>query len=220
MSFAVVEKFISVNGEGSRAGELAVFIRFRKCNLNCAYCDTKWANSEEASAAIMSAEEIAEYVRETGVKNVTLTGGEPLLQEELYSLIEALMKQGNSVEIETNGSISIEKLCGKLRRPIFTLDYKLPCSGMEAEMVMENYDLIEKNDVVKFVCGGIGDLKKAAEIIEKYDLINKCHVYLSPVFGMIEAADMVDFMVKNKMNGVRLQLQIHKFIWDPEKRGV
>lgn len=220
MSFSVVEKFVSINGEGSRAGELAVFIRFRKCNLNCSYCDTKWANSDEVSAEIMSVGQLAEYVRETGVKNVTLTGGEPLLQDELYSLIEALMKQRNSVEIETNGSISIEKFCGKIYRPLFTLDYKLPCSGMESAMIMKNYDLLEKNDTVKFVCGGIRDLEKAAGIIGKYDLVNKCHVYLSPVFGMIEAADMVDFMEKNKMNGVRLQLQLHKFIWDPEKRGV
>ena len=85
---------------------------------------------------------------------------------------------------------------------------------------MENYDLLEEDDTVKFVCGGQEDLEKAAEIIEKYDILNKCHVYLSPVFGMIDAADMVDFMAKNKMNGVRLQLQLHKFIWDPEKRGV
>ena len=109
MSFPVVEKFVSINGEGTRAGELAVFIRFRKCNLNCSYCDTKWANSEGASAEIMSAEQIAEYVRKTGVKNVTLTGGEPLLQNDLYSLTETLIEQGNSVEIETNGSISIDK---------------------------------------------------------------------------------------------------------------
>lgn len=220
MSFPVVEKFVSINGEGSRAGELAVFIRFRKCNLNCSYCDTKWANSDTVSAEIMSAEQIAEYVRETSVKNVTLTGGEPLLQNDLYSLIDVLTEQGNSVEIETNGSISIDKFCGKPCRPIFTLDYKLSCSGMESKMVMENYDLLEKDDTVKFVCGGQEDLEKAAEIIEKYDILNKCHVYLSPVFGMIDAADMVDFMVKNKMNGVRLQLQLHKFIWDPEKRGV
>ena len=85
--FAVVEKFVSINGEGIRAGELAVFIRFRKCNLNCSYCDTKWANTESAEAEMMSAEDIARYIAETGVKNVTLTGGEPLLQENIYDLI-------------------------------------------------------------------------------------------------------------------------------------
>lgn len=220
MKYPIAEKFVSINGEGKKTGELAVFIRFRKCNLNCSYCDTRWANSDECSAEELSAEQIAGYVYGTGVKNVTLTGGEPLLQDELYRLIELLAEQGNSVEIETNGSISIAELSRKKYRPSFTLDYKLPTSGMEQAMRLENYDHICEKDTIKFVAGSLSDLERAVEIIEKYELIKKCSIYFSPVFGRIEPSEMVDFMVKNKLNSVRLQLQLHKFIWDPEKRGV
>lgn len=218
--FAVVEKFVSINGEGSRAGELAVFVRFRKCNLNCSYCDTKWANSDNSEAKFMTVESIAEYVRSTGVKNVTLTGGEPLLQENIYDLIGLLMKQGNSVEIETNGSISIAELSKQEYRPIFTLDYKLPDSNMESAMLTDNYSYLEKNDVVKFVAGSKSDLEKAVRIINEFNLTEKCHVYISPVFDKINPSDIVDFMAENRLNDVRLQLQLHKFIWNPDKRGV
>lgn len=218
--FAVVEKFVSINGEGIRAGELAVFIRFRKCNLNCSYCDTKWANTESAETEMMSAEDIAQYIAETGVKNVTLTGGEPLLQKNIYDLIKILAEQGNSVEIETNGSISIAELSKKPCRPIFTLDYKLPGSNMEKSMLVDNYNYINKNDAVKFVAGSKSDLEKALQIINEYDLTKKCHVYISPVFDRINPVEIVDFMAENKLNDVRLQLQLHKFIWNPDERGV
>lgn len=218
--FPVVEKFVSINGEGSRAGELAVFIRFRKCNLSCSYCDTKWANSDDVNADIMTAENIAEYVHNTGVKNVTLTGGEPLLQSNIYDLIKILIMQGNSVEIETNGSISIAELSKQEYRPIFTLDYKLPDSLMEHTMLTENYKYLNKNDVVKFVAGSKSDLEKAVEVIKKYNLTEKCRVYISPVFGRIKPSDIVDFMTGSKLNDVRLQLQLHKFIWNPDERGV
>lgn len=218
--FPVVEKFVSINGEGCRAGELAVFIRFRTCNLNCSYCDTRWANSDNAAAEFMTAENIAGYVRTTGVKNVTLTGGEPLLQGDLYSLIELLTIQGNSVEIETNGSISIKELSQKKCRPLFTLDYKLPDSGMEKNMLTENYSYLCKSDVVKFVAGSKSDLERAVYIIKKFNLAEKCHVYISPVFGRIKPAEIVQFMTENQLNNVRLQLQLHKFIWNPDERGV
>ena len=98
----VVEKFISINGEGRRAGELAVFIRFKGCNLNCSYCDTKWANEPACDYEELSPDEICEYVSETGIKNVTLTGGEPLLQKDIRSLVEKLLNKSDiRVEIET-----------------------------------------------------------------------------------------------------------------------
>lgn len=220
MIYPVAERFVSINGEGRKAGELAVFIRFRKCNLNCSYCDTKWANTEDCPAEILSAEQIAGYVYGTGVKNVTLTGGEPLLQENLGELIDILMEQGNNVEIETNGSISIAELSRRENRPSFTLDYKLPDSNMERAMDLGNYNYIHQNDTVKFVAGSISDLETAVKIIEKYELLKKCSVYISPVFNRINPADIVDFMKKNNLNGVKLQLQLHKFIWNPEERGV
>lgn len=220
MIYPVVERFVSINGEGRKAGELAVFIRFRKCNLNCSYCDTKWANTEDCPAEMLSAEQIAGYVYGTGVKNVTLTGGEPLLQENLGELIDILIEQGNAVEIETNGSISIAELSRRENRPSFTLDYKLPDSNMEREMDLGNYNYIRPEDTVKFVAGSISDLETAVKIIEKYELLKRCSVYISPVFNRINPADIVDFMKKNNLNGVKLQLQLHKFIWNPEERGV
>ncbi len=220
MSFPVVEKFVSINGESIKAGEPAVFIRFRQCNLACSYCDTKWANTPDCKAEMLSAEDIADYVKSTGIRNVTLTGGEPLLQNDLYSLIELLINNGNSVEIETNGSISIAEFSAKPCRPAFTLDYKLPSSGMENHMLTDNYSFLQPQDAVKFVSGSINDLEKACEIIGKYCLTDKCKVYISPVFGNIKPDEIVDFMLGKKLNGVRLQLQLHKYIWDPEKRGV
>ena len=151
----VVEKFTSINGEGTRAGELAVFVRFKGCNLRCSYCDTMWANEPECP-----------------------------------------------------------------ERPVFTMDYKLPSSGCEEHMITENMKLLQKNDTVKFVSGSQEDLLKALELIRTYDLTNRCHVYLSPVFGAIEPVQIVEFMLKHRLNSVRLQIQMHKVIWDPDERGV
>lgn len=218
--FEVAEYFVSINGEGLLAGEPAVFIRFKRCNLNCTYCDTQWANQADTQAERLSASEIAEIVKNTGIVNVTLTGGEPLLQKDLHELTDMLISQGNRVEIETNGSISLAELAFSEKRPAFTMDYKLTSSGMESFMYMENFAFLQKNDTVKFVSGNTEDLERAFEMINKYHLTEKCHVYISPVFGKIEPAKIVDFMVKNKMNGVRIQLQLHKFIWEPDRRGV
>lgn len=218
--YPVVERFISINGEGKRAGELAVFIRFKGCNLNCSYCDTRWANSESSPSKPMSLDELVKYVLSSKVKNVTLTGGEPLLQQDIYPLIEKFMRSGCRVEIETNGSISVAQLAEKPCRPDFTFDYKLPSSGMESAMLTDNYRYLNENDVVKFVVGSISDLERAADIIKTYSLAERCKVYLSPVFGKIEPAEIVAFMTEHKMNDVRLQLQLHKFIWDPYMKGV
>lgn len=115
MNFKVVEKFISVNGEGLKAGELAVFIRFAGCNLNCSYCDTMWANEHDVEYELMNEYEIYEYIKGTGIRNVTLTGGEPLLQKGLEALLEILFDDKDiEVEIETNGSIDLE-FCDKIR---------------------------------------------------------------------------------------------------------
>lgn len=218
--FPVAEKFVSINGEGKRAGELAVFIRFRGCNLRCSYCDTMWANSGDCPAEMMSAEDIVSYVNKEGVKNVTLTGGEPLLQKNIDMLVEKLMKNSHNVEIETNGSVSIKNLSENIYRPDFTVDYKLPSSGMENFMITENYNYLTKNDVVKFVAGSLVDLKKTAEIIKEFSLTEKCLVYISPVFNKINPDGIVEFMKLKHLNKVRLQLQLHKFIWNPDERGV
>ena len=218
--YNIAEKFVSINGEGRKAGQPAVFIRFKGCNLNCSYCDTFWANSDNCPAEMMTANDILVYIQKTGISNVTLTGGEPLIQTGIYELIDLLCQNGLDVEIETNGSKDISPFRQMKIMPSFTLDYKLPSSGMERFMEMKNYDFLTKNDTIKFVCGSNEDLQKALEIIEKKHLTNKCAVYLSPVFGKIEPREIVDFMLENKMNGINFQLQLHKFIWNPDKRGV
>lgn len=218
--YPVAELFASINGESVRAGEPAVFVRFRGCNLACSYCDTKWANRPDCPVRMMTAEEIADYADRAGIADVTLTGGEPLLQKELDVLISRLTASGHRVELETNGSVSVEALSRLDPRPVFTLDYKLPGSCMESAMLTENYRFLAKEDSVKFVSGSREDLERAAEIIERYRLTEKCSVFISPVFGKIDPADIVAFLLERRMNGVRLQLQLHKFIWDPEKRGV
>ena len=218
----VAEKFISINGEGTRAGELAVFVRFTGCNLRCSYCDTMWANEPGCPYEEMSPEQICDYVRSTGIKNVTLTGGEPLLQKDMDKLISLLISEcGVRVEIETNGAVDLRPFAELPEgRPLFTMDYKLPSSGYEDRMIAENFSVLEKEDTVKFVSGSRTDLERAGEIIEKYGLLDRCHVYFSPVFGRIEPAEIVDFMLNKRMNKARIQIQMHKVIWDPNERGV
>lgn len=221
INYKVVEIFESINGEGKKAGQLALFIRFQKCNLNCSYCDTKWANSDDSPYTLMNLEELYKKVVESGIKNVTITGGEPLLQENIEIFLKKLAENPEiNIEIETNGSINLKRVGEIKNAPSFTMDYKLPKSNMEKFMDLENFKYLKEKDTVKFVVSNIDDLERAREIIEKYSLVEKCAVYISPVFGKIELSSMVDFMKKYKMNGVNMQLQIHKIIWDPETKGV
>lgn len=219
--YKVVETFVSINGEGAKSGSLALFIRFQGCNLHCDYCDTEWANRDDTPYTEWTDDEIIDLVRESKVKNVTLTGGEPLIQKDIDKLIDRLITETDCrIEIETNGTISIEKWDGYYNNLSFTLDYKLPGSGVPHFAHTKNYGYLSEEDTVKFVCSNEEDLDVAREVIEKYSLSEKCNVFLSPVFGKIEPSEIVDYMMKHRMNGVRLQLQLHKFIWDPEKRGV
>lgn len=220
-TYKVVETFVSINGEGVKAGQLAVFIRLWGCNLNCSYCDTAWANQQSTVYTEMTELEIYDYIKETGVKNVTLTGGEPLLNHNVIDLLSLLTKDSQlSVEIETNGSIDLSGYAKVSDNLSFTMDYKLSGSGMQSHMLVSNFNILTKKDTVKFVAGSIEDLECAKEIINKYQLIDKCHVYLSTVFGKIDLKNVVDYMIENKMNKVTLQLQMHKIIWEPNKRGV
>lgn len=222
MNFKVVEKFVSINGEGRLCGQLAIFIRFAGCNLNCSYCDTKWANKDDVKYELMTCEEIYDYIKSTRVKNVTLTGGEPLIRDGILELLEFLSKDDEIlIEIETNGSVNLEKFSNIDKNIVrFTMDYKLPSSNMQDKMNTNNFNYLTNVDTVKFVSGSIEDLKKAKDIIYKYDLINKTNVYISPIFGEIEMKDIVDFMKENNMNKVTLQVQLHKVIWEPDKMGV
>ena len=214
----VIEKFVSINGEGLRQGELAIFIRFANCNLRCSYCDTKYS-FDNPKFTNESVDEIIDYVNKQNIKNITITGGEPLLQEDIKELLIKLSDKNYNIEIETNGSINIKDLCD-IKNVSFTLDYKLPTSLMEKFMDIDNYKYISKKDSIKFVCGSNLDLEKMKEIINKYNLIEKTNCLVSPVFNSIKLEDIVKFMINNNLNGLKYCLQIHKFIWDPNKRGV
>lgn len=222
--FHVVEQFVSINGEGRKAGQLALFVRFAGCNLQCDYCDTKWANEAGVPYESYTVEQLVLRIKEAGIRNVTLTGGEPLLQEGMKELLDRLREDKNlRIEIETNGSVDITLYSSQdiEDNVTFTLDYKTAVSGMEDRMCLSNYANMRSCDTVKFVVGSRGDLEQARRIIKQYDLVSRrCGVYLSPCFGKIDPADIVDYIVEHKMNGVNVQLQLHKFIWDPDKRGV
>lgn len=219
--YQIVEFFQSINGEGMRAGELAVFVRMKGCNLHCSYCDTSWANAEDAVHQEWTEEEICQKIRETGIRNVTLTGGEPLMQPDIDVLLRRLAGETDlRLEIETNGSMAIERFQQMANPPVFTMDYKLPGSGMESQMCMENFRFMGSDDTIKFVVSDQEDLKRADELIHEFDLTGRCHVILSPVFDRIKPVQIVEYMQEHCMNDVRMQIQLHKIIWTPEKRGV
>lgn len=229
----VVEKFVSINGEGRCAGKLAAFVRFVGCNLRCSYCDTMWANEPGAAVQSETVAALVAWVRETGVECVTLTGGEPVLQPHLAQLVRVLCGEagptghGLRVEVETNGAADLTELAN-LRQQLrgvapgaltFTVDWKLPSSGMEAHMLPTNFALLDARDAVKFVCAE-SDLPRVLEVARQLDLPGRVPVYLSPCFGRIEPARIVEFMQENGMIWATVQLQLHKIIWPNVERGV
>jgi len=223
MEYNVIEKFLSIDGEGPTAGEIATFIRFGGCNLYCKWCDTAYSIDGKIKGEILSKEDIYRYIKDNGAKNVTLTGGEPLIQKDIEELIYFLAKDSELlIHIETNGSVPIYnfKRVENLDNVSFVLDYKLPSSEMENRMDMKNYEVVSKKDVCKFVIETKEDLIKAKEIVENFSLTEKCLVYFSPITTSIEPSLIVEFMKKNKMNNIRLQIQLHKIIWSPETREV
>lgn len=219
-TYQVAEIFQSINGEGQRAGERAAFVRMKGCNLACSYCDTRWANEKEAECRNLTAEGILDELADFHIKNVTITGGEPLLQREIGHLLGALAQEGYRVEIETNGSVPLAAFRKISPAVIFTVDYKLPGSGMEDHMLLENFRDLSPRDTVKFVVSDWEDLQRAYDICEGE--ISGCRgaVFLSPVFGRIAPEEIVAFMTEKHWNRARLQLQLHKVIWEPEARGV
>lgn len=229
----VVERFVSINGEGQCAGKLAAFIRFAGCNLRCSYCDTLWANEPDVAVQRENVSELVAWVRETGVECVTLTGGEPALQPLLPALVEALLlepgpdERGLRVEIETNGAADLMALADLRRRfegvakgsLTFTVDWKLPSSGMEQRMLPGNFALLDARDTVKFVCAD-SDLPRVLEVAHELGLPGRVPVYLSPSFGKIDPAALVAFMQNNRMTWATAQLQLHKIIWPNVEKGV
>ena len=214
----VNEIFYSIDGEGIRTGELAIFIRLTGCNLNCSYCDTKYALKKDAGTK-MTIEEILKEIKKYNCKNITITGGEPLFHNNINKLIDKLIKNNYKVNIETNGTIDISPYLNKC---LITMDYKLPSSNMEKAMKLDNLEKLTNNDVLKFVTEK-SDFPKIEEILKKYKI--KSYIYISPVFGKVEPEEIVEFMKEMNYKGInteklRIQVQLHKIIWDPEKRGV
>lgn len=215
----VVEIFNSIDGEGVRAGKLATFIRLAGCNLRCSYCDTAYAQ-EISQGQNLSIAEICAQVKTHGYKNITLTGGEPLLHEGVYDLVCELNKQGHQINIETNGSIDIEPYT-QLPNTIVTMDYKCPSSGCEGKMCLSNLEKLGAFDVLKFVVAET-DFHAVRKILNQYRI--KANVFLSPVFGKVKPSQLVDFLKRlndeHLADNVRIQLQMHKYIWNPQERGV
>lgn len=214
----VNEIFDSIDGEGIRTGELATFIRLAGCNLRCSYCDTEYAlkctDGEE-----MSIREIVEKVKAIGNRNITLTGGEPLIHNETADLIAAL--EGHIVNIETNGSLPIEPYTSS-ESVIVTMDWKTRSSGENEKMLAENLKHLRPTDVLKIVMS-------EEDKQEVFDLLNdneiKAYVYLSPIFGKCDPKSLVEFLKHLRNSGVdtskiRIQVQLHKIIWKPDERGV
>lgn len=211
----VVEIFKSIDGEGKRAGMPATFIRLAFCNLRCTYCDTSYAFDDNC-ARDMTVDEIVHKCIELDCPSITLTGGEPLIHRDVENLIAELDRNNLDVNVETNGTID-PSYYHKLKNVWFTVDYKSPSSGCENAMNPEAFKKLRPQDVLKFVVGSDKDLESALNVIKKYE--PAAQIYFSPVFGY-DAANIVDFLLANKLNKCKVQLQIHKYIYDPDARGV
>lgn len=212
----VNEIFKSIEGEGIRTGYPVTFIRLYKCNLNCSYCDTRYS-CEGKDYTRMDIPTIMNKVEELAVKRITLTGGEPLIHPNVEELINTLLQQGYQVNIETNGSIDIYPYIAK-DNLILTMDYKSISSKMNHLMNTKNLKYLREQDVLKFVVGTEEDLLDMKNILDKYN--PSCNIFVSPIFGMIEMQDIVEFIINNNLRECRMQVQLHKIIWEPSKRGV
>lgn len=214
----VNEIFSSIDGEGLRTGELATFIRLAGCNMRCSYCDSLYA-LDGNDGKELKINEIIQEVEKYKNQNITLTGGEPLIHKKVDLLIDELINKGYKVNIETNGSIPIDKY---LNRCLITMDYKAPSSLMEKKMLLSNIEKLTDNDVLKFVIKE-SDFDTVEKIIKSYNI--KSYIYISPIFGEIEPDKIVEFMKEMSERGVnmekvRVQVQLHKIIWDPNMKGV
>jgi 7-carboxy-7-deazaguanine synthase len=208
------EIYYSIQGEGTKAGEPCVFVRFTYCNLRCTYCDTEYAFYDGKE---MSIDDIIDEVKNFNCNLVEITGGEPLVQkEDCLELMKKLCDLNYNVMIETGGSISISEID---RRVKIIMDLKCPSSGMEKKNLYDNINYLKSNDELKFVIGNREDYNWSKEIIKKYSLEEKCIILFSPVFDKIQPVEIVNWILKDNLK-VRFQLQLHKYIWHPQTKGV
>lgn len=209
----VNEIYFSVQGESTKAGLPCVFIRLTWCNLRCTYCDTEYAFYDGKNLTI---EEILTEIKKYNCNLVEVTGGEPLVQSECLKLMEILCDEGYEVLIETGGSLPIKNIDERVK---IIMDLKCPSSGMAHKNLYENINYLKPEDEIKFVIGSRGDYEWTKNIISEYKLNNKCEILFSVVFGKIEPVKLVNWILEENLN-VRFQLQMHKFIWEPETKGV
>ncbi len=207
------EIFKSIQGESSSAGIPTIFIRLTGCNLRCKWCDTKYAYEEGVDLTV---DEVIDRVNALGLSLVQITGGEPMLQGDVYRLMDSLLDNGYNVSLETNGSIDLSKVD---KRVIKIVDIKCPGSGESDRMDFRNFNYLTKSDEIKFVIKDRDDYNWAKEIIERFNLSEKCNILFSPVFGEIEPRELAEWLLEDNLN-VRFQIQLHKLIWHPEMRGV
>lgn len=206
------EIFYSIQGESTYAGLPCVFVRLTYCNLRCTYCDTEYAFFE---GDWMGFEAILAEIKKYKCNLVEVTGGEPLLQNEVLPFMQLLCDAGYEVLLETAGHKDISAVDKRVRR---IMDIKCPSSGESGKMRYENIELLNINDQVKFVIGNREDYLFAREKVYEFHLTDICTVLFSPVFGL-KLQDLADWVLQDHLP-VRMQLQMHKYIWTPETRGV
>ena len=211
----VVEIFNSIEGEGKRAGLPCTFIRLWGCNLRCSYCDSMYA-VEGNGYTVMSIDAILSKVHQLDCLAVTITGGEPLIHSNVNELILLLVAEGYEVNIETNGSVTPPFLY--LPNLFYTVDFKTISSGESAKMNISIFPKLSDKDVIKFVVGTEEDLNQVKNFVDKVE--TEAQYYISPIFGMIEPVQIVEFIKKHKMWKCKVQLQLHKFIWPADMKGV
>ena len=210
----VSEIYMSVQGESTHSGRPCAFVRLTACNLRCTWCDTPYAFTGGRKMAV---DDIVAEVTALGCPLVELTGGEPLLQPEAVVLMERLLAAGCEVLLETGGHMPIDDVPDEV---VAIVDVKCPGSGEAASMYWPNLEQVSRRDEVKFVIRDRADFDYAADVIARYSLASRvAAVLFSPVFGVLPPADLARWIIDAKVPA-RLQLQAHKYIWDPATRGV
>lgn len=210
----VNEIFHSIQGESTHAGRPCVFVRLTACDLRCSWCDTAYAFHEGRK---MSLDEVLRQVHAYGCPVVEITGGEPLLQPDVYPLMQRLVDEGHTVLLETGGHRSIVDVPAPVIRVV---DVKCPASGEADRNHWPNLDMLRPHDEVKFVIQDRRDYEYATDIVERHGLIGRCAAVLfSPVHGVLPARDLAEWVLRDGLP-VRLQLQAHKYIWGADVRGV
>ncbi|MGQ7889339.1 7-carboxy-7-deazaguanine synthase QueE [Paenibacillus sp. WC2504] len=219
----MVEIFETVEGEGTRAGFPTVFVRLFGCNLRCTWCDTKYSYPPAEAENVMTIAEIVSKVTSFRSRHICLTGGEPLLYgEKSLALIDALaeLEQVDDLHIETNGAIDLAMFVERVASPKvrYIMDFKLPDSGEMEQMIVSNFGLLREQDELKFVIGSEHDFRTAVDVLEKYP--TKALPMFSPVWETMPPHKLVQHMLEAGLSKVKLNMQLHKIIWDPVMRGV